>query len=73
MITFKQFSESMDAQDDEFNSNNDAINNALKSLMAVKMIVKTDAETYVAVMKALAALQGFHGKIAPFTATQPFN
>lgn len=38
-----------------------AINNSLSALMAVKPFIKQDADTFVAVMKAIGALQGFLG------------
>ena len=73
MKTFKQYKETLAGQDQEFDANNNGIENALKALSAVKDMVKSDPDTYVAVMKALAALQGFQGQTAPFTANQPLN
>lgn len=45
-----------------------AINNSLSALMAVKPFIKQDADTFVAVMKAIDALQGFLGNSSPHLA-----
>lgn len=63
----------MAGQDEWLNAAIDAANQALKGLMAVKPFVRDEAESYVAVMKAAAAIQGYLGKIAPHHSSLPLH
>lgn len=71
MQTYKEFCVTKDTSN--LNEWHKPIDEALIALGRVKNLVKSSSDTYIAVMRCMAALQEYEGLAAPTHATNSFS